>query len=109
MAGQGDADIGAILKPFHDRATEAEERLAKLEATLGRNKGNSAMGQQELSICVTELQSKLEKARLEQIFEREKALKEQEKLETENAKLRYRITHLLQSLKEADEKLALAS
>ncbi|GLJ39877.1 hypothetical protein SUGI_0815530 [Cryptomeria japonica] len=109
MAGNGDGDMAAILKPFHDRATEAEERLAKLEAELGRNKGNSVMGQEELLTSITELQSKLEKARLEQISEKEKALKEREKLEIENAKLKYQIAHLLRSLKEADEKLAMAS
>lgn len=104
-----DGDIQAIIRPFHHRANEAEERLAKLEAALARNKGSSGIGQGELLTCLTELRAKMEKARLEQTSEREKALKEQEKLATENAKLQYRISHLVRSLKEADEKLRLTS
>lgn len=104
-----DGDIQAILRPFHHRANEAEERLAKLEAALARDKGSSGVRQEELLTCLTELRAKMEKARLEQISEREKIRKEQEKLATENAKLQYRISHLVRSLKEADEKLRLAS
>lgn len=104
-----DGDIQAIIRPFHHRANEAEERLAKLEAALARNKGSSVMGQEELLTCLTELRTKMEKARLEQISEKEKALKEQGKLATENAKLQYRISHLVRALKEADEKQGSAS
>eukprot|EP01018_Ginkgo_biloba_P029234 Gb_21922 [translate_table: standard] len=104
-----DGDMQAILKPFHRRATEAEERLAKLEAALASYNGYSVMGQEELLTCLTELRSKLEQARAEQKSEKEKALKEKENLATENAKLQYRITHLLRALKEADEKLGSAS
>lgn len=104
-----DGDIQAILRPFHHRANEAEERLAKLEAALARDKGSSGVRQEELLTCLTELRAKMEKARLEQISERETIRKEQEKLATENAKLQYRISHLVRSLKEADEKLRLAS
>jgi len=104
-----DGEVQAILRPFNHRANEAEERLAKLEAALARNKGSSVIGQEELLTSLTELRAKMEKARLEQISEREKALKEQEKLATENAKLQYRISHLVRALKEADEKLGLVS
>ncbi|KAA3449432.1 Serine/threonine-protein kinase TAO1-A [Gossypium australe] len=91
-----------LLKPFYQRATEAEERLSRLEAVLAGNKGNGRdAGNQELSQLISELQAKLEDANAETLSEREKA----KKLAMENEKLKYRIAHLVQAVKVADQKL----
>ncbi|KAK9289769.1 hypothetical protein L1049_007928 [Liquidambar formosana] len=95
-------DLNVALKPFYQRASEAEDRLSRLEATLASKKD---AGNEELLKMVSELQSKLENAKAEQASEHEKAMKEIQKLAAENAKLQYRITHLVQALKEADCKL----
>ncbi|KAB2013072.1 hypothetical protein ERO13_D09G117400v2 [Gossypium hirsutum] len=87
-----------LLKPFYQRATEAEERLSRLEAVLA---GNKDAGNQELSQLISELQAKLEDANAETLSEREKA----KKLTMENEKLKYRIAHLVQAVKVADQKL----
>ncbi|KAL6523257.1 hypothetical protein OROGR_016860 [Orobanche gracilis] len=96
-------NIEDILKPFYRRASEAEDRLARLEASLTRNKET---GNDEQLKLVSELKSELEDVKAEQVAEREKATKEVEHLATENAKLQYRIIHLVRALKEADGKLA---
>ncbi|KVH87388.1 hypothetical protein Ccrd_025380 [Cynara cardunculus var. scolymus] len=75
-------DIQAALKPFHQRASDAEERLARLEAAIATTKDS---GNEELS---------------------NKALKEVKWVTEENAKLRYRITHLVRALEKADSDLA---
>ncbi|KAA8518120.1 hypothetical protein F0562_015594 [Nyssa sinensis] len=93
------SDLQGALKPFYQRASEAEDRLARLEAALASKKD---AGNEELLKMVSELQSKLEGAQAE----REKALKEVQKISVENAKLQYRITHLVRALEEADCKLA---
>ncbi|KAK8538914.1 hypothetical protein GQ457_16G021970 [Hibiscus cannabinus] len=87
-----------LLKPFYQRAIEAEERLSRLEAVLA---GNKDSGNQELSQLISELQAKLEAANAEALSEREKA----KQLATENEKLKYRIAHLVQAVKESDQKL----
>ncbi|KAI3526050.1 hypothetical protein L1887_05214 [Cichorium endivia] len=92
------------LKPFHQRASEAEERLARLEAALSTKKDS---GNDELSNKVDQLQRMLEDEKAEKLAEREKALKEVQKANEENAKLRYRITHLVRALEKADRDLAL--
>eukprot|EP00252_Welwitschia_mirabilis_P026148 TRINITY_DN8439_c0_g1_i1.p1 TRINITY_DN8439_c0_g1~~TRINITY_DN8439_c0_g1_i1.p1 ORF type:complete len:105 (+),score=28.96 TRINITY_DN8439_c0_g1_i1:185-499(+) len=97
-----DGDLQTLLKPFHDRAAEAEERLARLETSIVSSKGNSTVTREDMLGCLKELRDKLEKAKAEQISEREKALKEQERLAAENAKLQYRIYHLVQAVKEAE-------
>ncbi|KAI3471624.1 hypothetical protein Pfo_028274 [Paulownia fortunei] len=91
-------NLAEILIPFYQRASEAEDRLARLEASLPETK-------EQLKL-VGELQSKLENAKAEQVAEREKAMKEVQHLTAENAKLQYRIIHLVRALKEADSKLA---
>ncbi|KAI3471349.1 hypothetical protein Pfo_030713 [Paulownia fortunei] len=96
-------NLGEILIPFYQRASEAEDRLARLEASLARDKES---GNEEQLKLVGELQSKLENAKAEQVAEREKAMKEVQHLTAENAKLQYRIIHLVRALKEADSKLA---
>ncbi|XP_010269673.1 PREDICTED: uncharacterized protein LOC104606267 isoform X1 [Nelumbo nucifera] len=106
-------DLKEVLKPFYQRASEAEDRLARLENALGDKRGKSLFGfiidpdsgNEELSKIVSELQSKLDEVKAEQLAEREKAAKEMQKLTAENAKLQYRITHLVRSLREADCKL----
>ncbi|KAK3039616.1 hypothetical protein RJ639_027207 [Escallonia herrerae] len=95
-------DLQEVLKPFHQRASEAEDRLARLEAAIASKEDS---GKEELVKKVAELESQLDVAKKEQDSEREKALKEVKKLAVENAKLQYRITHLVQALKEADSKL----
>ncbi|EXB39077.1 hypothetical protein L484_016546 [Morus notabilis] len=89
------SDIGDALKPFFLRASEAEERLSRLEAAIA-NAGN-----EELLKIISELQSKLESANAELVSEREKA----RNLAAENAKLQYRIKHLVLAVKEADHKV----
>ncbi|XP_010938671.1 uncharacterized protein [Elaeis guineensis] len=98
-------NLDEVLKPFYQRASEAEDRLAKLEALLAK-KGDSDNENKEISSIVKDFQSKLETAQAELKSEQEKASKEIQKLATENIKLQYRITHLVRALKEADSKLA---
>ncbi|VVB05983.1 unnamed protein product [Arabis nemorensis] len=88
------------LKPFFHRATEAQERLAKLEAALASTKTDipDAKLQEETS----EIKSKLEEANETVKQEQSKVVKE---LTVENEKQRYRILHLVRALKDADEKL----
>ncbi|PON44290.1 threonine-tRNA ligase [Parasponia andersonii] len=83
------------LKPFFQRASEAEERLARLEAALASKKD---AGNEEHLKIISELQSKLEIVNAELVSEREKA----RKLDAENAKLQYRIKHLVRTVEEAD-------
>ncbi|KAE9455901.1 hypothetical protein C3L33_12193, partial [Rhododendron williamsianum] len=63
-------------------------------------------GNEELLKMVSKLQSELEAVKAEHVSEKQKALEEVKKLHAENAKLQYRITHLVRSLKEVDSKLA---
>ncbi|KAF3969258.1 hypothetical protein CMV_006944 [Castanea mollissima] len=80
------------------RASESEDRLSKLEAALTNKK--AAKNEEHLKL-ISELQSKLEEANAELVSERAKA----QKLAEENAKLQYRITHLVKAAKGADLKL----
>ncbi|KAG5552494.1 hypothetical protein RHGRI_010545 [Rhododendron griersonianum] len=80
-----------------------EDRLARLEAALVPKKD---AGNEELLKMVSKLQSELEAVKAEHVSEKQKALEEVKKLHAENAKLQYRITHLVRSLKEVDSKLA---
>ncbi|KAK7345022.1 hypothetical protein VNO77_15378 [Canavalia gladiata] len=91
-------DLELTLKPFYQRASEAEERLSKLEATFNSKKD---AGNEEQLKVITDLQLKLKDANAELISEKEKA----QILAAENEKLQYRIIHLLRSLKDADLKL----
>ncbi|PKA61772.1 hypothetical protein AXF42_Ash008603 [Apostasia shenzhenica] len=68
-----------VLKPFYERATAAEERLAQLEDRLaqletlhGIKKGDSTNECKEVSSVAKEFQAKLEVAHAELISEREK-------------------------------------
>eukprot|EP00249_Psilotum_nudum_P000958 c13192_g1_i1 orf=353-700(-) len=100
------SDLPDFLRPFYDRATEAEERLAKLEAFLNTSKDDMQIQPEELLDLLVELRQKIQNAKVEQEAEKEKAQKSLEKLIVENAKLQYRITHLVRALKESDEKFA---
>ncbi|KAM6568262.1 hypothetical protein CsatB_016247 [Cannabis sativa] len=87
--------LGDSLKPFFHRASEAEERLSRLEAALATKKD---AGNEELLKVISELQSKLESTNAELVSESEKA----RKLAVENAKLQYRIQHLVWAVEKAD-------
>ncbi|MFS8001983.1 hypothetical protein Hanom_Chr13g01196771 [Helianthus anomalus] len=93
-------DLQEALKPFHQRASEAEERLAKLEAALA-TKTVADTGSNESSNKVAELQKLLEDAESKRLAEREKALKDLQRVTEENAKLHYRITHLVRALEKS--------
>ncbi|KAK7267330.1 hypothetical protein RIF29_19999 [Crotalaria pallida] len=93
-----DLQLSSKLKPFYQRASEAEDRLSRLEAALISKIDN---GNEEHLKVINDLQSKLKDANSELISEKEKA----KKLAAENEKLQYRIIHLLRSLKGADLKL----
>ncbi|KAF0907390.1 hypothetical protein E2562_015882 [Oryza meyeriana var. granulata] len=100
-AGDGSEveDLEEALKPFHDRASDAETRLSKLEALLS-NKDGLTSGSETNSFATKDLQSKLDAVNSECIAEKEK----NKKLIIENEKLQYRITHLVRALKEADSR-----
>ncbi|KEH41555.1 uncharacterized protein [Medicago truncatula] len=91
-------ELEVTLKPFYRRASEAEERLSRLEAAINSRKDTESGEQLKV---VNDLQSKLEVANAELISEKRKA----QVLAAENEKLQYRIIHLLRSLKNADLKL----
>ncbi|WOL13693.1 hypothetical protein Cni_G22467 [Canna indica] len=101
------ANMEEVLKPFYQRASEAEDRLAKLEALLA-NEGESDAGggKTEISSIINDFQSKLEVAQAELMSERDKASKEIKKLTAENLKLQYRITHLVRAVEEFRSKSA---
>ncbi|KAF4354689.1 hypothetical protein G4B88_029533 [Cannabis sativa] len=63
--------LGDSLKPFFHRASEAEERLSRLEAALATKKD---AGNEELLKVISELQSKLEATNVELVSESEKVL-----------------------------------
>ncbi|XP_078445532.1 threonine-tRNA ligase 2 [Wolffia australiana] len=101
MADGDASQLEEILKTFSQRAAEAEERLARLEAAVSADR---VSGDKEHSL-VQSVRSKLEISQQELVAEREKASKEIEKLIAENAKLQYRISHLVRALKDADSKV----
>ncbi|PRQ44831.1 hypothetical protein RchiOBHm_Chr3g0483561 [Rosa chinensis] len=76
--------LDQTLKPFYQRASEAEDRLTRLEAALASNKDS---GNKDHSKLISELQE------------------ENKKLAAENAKLQYRINHLVQAVRDTDVKL----
>ncbi|KAH7557270.1 hypothetical protein JRO89_XS11G0092900 [Xanthoceras sorbifolium] len=84
-------DIQQSLKPFFQRASAAEDRLARLEAALASKKDS---GEEQLQKTISELQSKLEDAKAEA-----------EKLAVENERLKYRLKHLIRAVEASDLKL----
>ncbi|XP_027935257.1 uncharacterized protein LOC114190530 [Vigna unguiculata] len=95
-------DLQLTLKPFYQRAAEAEERLSRLEATL--NNKEDARNEENTKV-INDLQSKLKAANAEIVSEKEKI----RTLTEENAKLQYRIIQLVRSHKEANLKLEQAT
>ncbi|GAB4851639.1 hypothetical protein Ancab_031041 [Ancistrocladus abbreviatus] len=93
-----DDDLEEILKPFYQRASEAEHWLSRLEADLSKKRD---AGGEESSKLVRDLQAKLEVVATNLASERGKVAK----LSTENEKKDYHIIHLLRALREADSKL----
>ncbi|CAJ1967625.1 unnamed protein product [Sphenostylis stenocarpa] len=87
-------DLQLTLKPFYQRASEAE-KCGNVENT----------GNEENLKVINDLQSKLKAVNAESISEKEKI----RMLEEENAKLQYRIVHLVRSLKETNLKLEQAT
>ncbi|OIT05388.1 PREDICTED: uncharacterized protein LOC109242678 [Nicotiana attenuata] len=96
-------NLEETLKPFYQRASEAEERLARLEISVA-SKTDSRI--EELERTVAELQSKLKDVTAELKAKKEKAHKKVEELTSDNAKLKYQIKHLVRNLEEALSKLA---
>ncbi|KAL9232599.1 hypothetical protein vseg_007694 [Gypsophila vaccaria] len=96
-----DEALKDLLKPFYQRAADAEVRLAKLEAELSLKNGNSGTVNEECTKKVQELELKLEEMTAKLAAEREKVAK----LTTENNKKDYRIAHLVHTIREADLKL----
>ncbi|KAG6595681.1 hypothetical protein SDJN03_12234, partial [Cucurbita argyrosperma subsp. sororia] len=86
----GSHDLEQTLKPFYRRASEAEDRLSRLEAALLSKK--DAHDEEHLK-TISELQSKLDSANEALIAEQKKA----EMVAAENAKLQYRILHLVRA------------
>ncbi|ERN05165.1 hypothetical protein AMTR_s00053p00210360 [Amborella trichopoda] len=98
-------NLEEILRPFYQRAREAEVRLARLEAEYKNKKGDSSSDRDELLRNIAHLEAKLEAFQTEQLIKQEKAMKERQRLVGENTKLQYRISHLIRALEEADLKL----
>ncbi|ONK67528.1 uncharacterized protein A4U43_C05F980 [Asparagus officinalis] len=96
-------NLDYALKPFYDRAYDAEVRLSKLESLLSKD-GYANTDNKKESSMIKDLESKLYSVQDELVSEKEKASTEIKKLEAENKKLQYRVTHLIQALKEADLK-----
>ncbi|KAL9275747.1 hypothetical protein AKJ16_DCAP15057 [Drosera capensis] len=91
-------EIQELLKPFRQRAAEAEDRLSRLEAALtNKQDGHS----EESGKLVKDLQLKLEEMSAELALERSKVAKRT----IEGQKKDYRINHLIRSLHEADKKI----
>ncbi|XP_024459967.2 uncharacterized protein LOC7496117 isoform X1 [Populus trichocarpa] len=97
-ASETKTNLEGVLKPFYQRASEAEDRLSRLEASVASNRD---AGSEEHLKTISELQAKLEGANAELASEREKA----KKLAVENGKLQYRVIHLVQAIREGDAKL----
>ncbi|RLM86108.1 uncharacterized protein C2845_PM04G33190 [Panicum miliaceum] len=93
------AALDEALKPFQERASEAEIRIAKLEALLS-NIDVLNNGSETSSSAMKDLESKLDAVSAECLTEKEK----NKKLIMENEKLQYRITHLIRAIKEAESR-----
>ncbi|XP_010427600.1 PREDICTED: uncharacterized protein LOC104712401 [Camelina sativa] len=94
-----DHHLPETLKPFFHRATEAQERLAKLEAAVASTKTD--IPDAKLVEEIAQIQSKLEEANAT-VMQEQRKVKE---LTIENDKQKYRILQLVRALKDADEKL----
>ncbi|KNA11456.1 hypothetical protein SOVF_134180 [Spinacia oleracea] len=90
-----------LLKPFYQRASEAEDRLSIIENVISSKKEILEAGNEECSEKVKELELKLEEVTAQLAAEKEKVAK----LTVENCKKDYRMIHLVRSVKEVDLKL----
>ncbi|CAL5061179.1 unnamed protein product [Urochloa decumbens] len=97
--GRATAALDVALKPFQERASEAEIRITKLEALLYNQDGLNS-GSEASSSAMKDLQSKLDSVSAEYLTEKEK----NKKLIMENEKLEYRITHLIRAVREAESR-----
>lgn len=95
---ENSTDLNKLLEQFRRRASEAEDRLSRLEAAVVKEKDSY---EEEQSEKINKLESELERAKSELAAEHKKV----GELAAENAKLKYRVTHLVQAVKEADLKL----
>ncbi|CAN6200151.1 unnamed protein product [Urochloa humidicola] len=98
-SGRETAALDEVLKPFQERASEADIRIAKLEALLCNQDGLNS-GSEANSSAMKDLQSKLDTVSAECLTEKEK----NKKLIMENEKLQYRITHLIRAVREAESR-----
>ena len=95
----------ADLAAFEARASEAERRLAALEAKLingGGGGGDDSDFKKSVLAKMLDLRASLGKARVEtQALEKAhaEALEKNAKLQEENDKLKYRVTHLVRHVK----------
>ncbi|BBM99868.1 hypothetical protein MPTK1_1g24500 [Marchantia polymorpha subsp. ruderalis] len=106
MESQG--DLASLLKPFHERAKLAEDRLAMLEAALQAKQGPKVPADSGIIDSLLELRAKLETAKAEQLAERKKAEQELATSASEVKKLQYQVLHLKRSLEEADKRICAA-
>ncbi|KAL2327067.1 hypothetical protein Fmac_020494 [Flemingia macrophylla] len=95
-------DLQTTLRPFYQRASEAEVRLSRLEAVI--NSKQDAGDEESLKV-IDDLQLKLKVANAELISEKEKA----QMLDVENEKHKYRTIHLLRTIKDLQSKLEQAT
>ncbi|KAH8956031.1 hypothetical protein BDL97_07G016500 [Sphagnum fallax] len=100
MADARSIDLDSLLHPFHERALLAEERIAKLEASVQGGGVAGVVGQEELLVSLVELRGKLLKVKAEHEAEKEK-------LVSENKKLQYQVLHLKRAVQEADNKIGI--
>lgn len=120
MASTPPADIEALLKPYEDRASEAEARLTSLESmvqSLGIRKGGDKEHKAahdfeprtELVASLTALRATLERARTEQerlTVERDEVRSERDVLRKALEKEKYHVLHLCRALDEKSAKAA---
>lgn len=119
MAAPSQADIEKLLRPYEERASQAEERLASLESivsSLGLEKGGEekkaapdSMQASELLASLTDLRTTLEQVKAEQeqiTTERDEVRAERDALSKALEKEKYRVLHLCGAL---DERSAKAS
>ncbi|CAN1173380.1 hypothetical protein LINPERHAP2_LOCUS30641 [Linum perenne] len=95
-----------VLEAIRRRATEAEERLSRIEAAMSSKSDGANF---EHSKVISDLQSKIEELTLSEDSKTTELASERlkaQKLATENGKLQYRITHLIRMVRELNEKLA---
>ncbi|KAL5719702.1 hypothetical protein ACHQM5_012447 [Ranunculus cassubicifolius] len=92
----------SVLKPFYDRASQAEERLSKLELAINTKKDVKIDGDKEK--IISNLKAKLKEKETTHEAERKEAAMEIKKLKIEKEKLEYRIIHLIRAVREEEGK-----